>query len=172
MKRNMHGPNPNKRLLLYFFVTVPIFFFLFEKAEAMDALFHTKEKINPDYIATIEFQFARSQNSIPEIILMVPEQIKYEKYPITDIRRLVFHEVVGERNLCPVYTVTVHFRHSGHPREALLMPLREIRGLRHGVQWIYGVDSGRGYEDNAEALEEINFVPPKATLQRTLRRTP
>lgn len=130
-------------------------------ARAVDAYVQLRGKINAMYITNLEIQYATSYSAVAEVVTVIPEQLKYEKYPFTDVRGIEFLEIVGEKDLCPVYTAKVSLRRPGMWRQIRLMPIRELRGQHFGAPWTFPLDSGRGYEDNAEALQEIRFIPPR-----------
>ncbi len=133
-------------------------------AGATDAYVQFKGKINALYIANIRIQYAQSQQAIPELVTVVPEQLKYERYPFDQLRQIDFIAVVGEKFLCPAYEAKVYPRQMGHWRQTILMPIREFRGVLYGAPWVYPVDSARGYEDKAELIEKIRFVAPRPGL--------
>ncbi|NMC48355.1 MAG: hypothetical protein GYA47_02830 [Desulfovibrio sp.] len=130
-------------------------------ARAVDAYVQLKGKSNAMYISNLEIQYATSHAAVAEVVTVIPEQLKYEKYPFADVRSIEFLEIVGEKDLSPVYTAKISLRRPGMWRQTRLMPIRELRGQNFGAPWTFPLDSGRGYEDNAEALQEIRFIPPR-----------
>jgi len=135
-----------------------------QTAGATDAYVQFKGKMNALYIANIRIQYARSQQAVSELVTVIPEQLKYEKYPFDQLREIDFIAVVGEKYMCPAYQAKVFPRQMGHWRQTTLMPIREFRGVLYGAPWVYPVDSARGYEDQAEAIEKIRFVAPRPGL--------
>ncbi|GAB1409571.1 hypothetical protein MASR1M90_07250 [Desulfovibrionales bacterium] len=122
---------------------------------------HFKGQSNARYITNLKIQYALMPGPIEDIITVIPEQTKYEKYPLSQVRKIEFLELIGEKKQCPVYRVRLYLRRPGHWRDVLLMPLKELQGTSFGAPWIYPVDFNRDYEDNAEALQEIRIVPER-----------
>lgn len=135
--------------------------FSIQICEAGTAYVHFKGKSNALYITNFKFQYALMPGPIEETIVVLPEQTKYEKFPMHEVRRIEFLEVMGEKKMSPVYRVRLHLRKPGHWREVWLMPLKELQGTCFGKPWTYPVDFDRGYEDNAHALKEIHMLPPR-----------
>jgi hypothetical protein len=109
-------------------------------AWAANAYVQFKGKGNAPYITNLKFHYALMPGPIEEVIVVIPEQTKYEKYPLSQVRQIEFLQVVGEKKMCPVYRVRLHLRMPGHWREVFLMPLRNYRAsplARHGpFLWI------------------------------------
>lgn len=128
---------------------------------AADGYVHFKGRSNPLYIANLQFQYSLLPGPVAEVVVVIPEQTKYSKHPLDQVRRIEFLEVVGEKKMSPVFRVRLHLRTPGHWREVYLMPLRELQGSSFGAPWTYPVDFDRGYEENADELQEIRLVPPR-----------
>lgn len=122
---------------------------------------HFKGKSNARYITHLKLQYALMPGPIEDVITVIPEQTKYEKYPLSEVRKIEFLNVVGEKKMSPVYRVRLHLRRPGHWRDVLLMPLRELQGTSFAAPWTYPVDFNRGYDENAEALKEIRIMPER-----------
>ncbi len=133
-------------------------------AWAANAYVQFKGKGNAPYITNLKFHYALMPGPIEEVIVVIPEQTKYEKYPLSQVRQIEFLQVVGEKKMCPVYRVRLHLRMPGHWREVFLMPLRELQGVSFGAPWTFPVDYDRGYDENAEELQEIRVAPAKPGL--------
>lgn len=132
-------------------------------AMATNAYVQLKDRLNPLYITGLTIQYARMHGSISQAIIVLPEQIKYERFDLDQVRNVEFIQIVGERNMSPVYEAQLYLRTPGHWRKVMFMPIRELHGYHFGAPWSYPVDRGRGYAANANALQEIRFVPDEST---------
>lgn len=165
-RRSPHRPGPG-RLAALRIAAVLVLLGWCAPAQAANAYVQFKNKLNPLFISNIRILHVDANRAIDQLVVVIPEQLKYERYSFDELREIEFLSVVGERKMAPAYQVKVYLRQPGVWRKTILMPIREFQGSLYGAPWVFRVDSARGYEENAEDIQSIRFVPPDRSQGKT-----